>query len=189
MDLPYLNAYLDSIGAPSFRTGCNFATGGATILPANAASLSPFSFGLQVAQFIRFKARVLELLGKGNGKICNSSYFTFHERNWKQFLVWIFRQKVTEDPPLRRLFQGWTIRFRCGTEWSWRCFLLEIRRPSGCIHPNHTLWIRSWSWGCAFSFLVWPFSRKIRIDFSFFDGFRDCTTKGRGTCGFMAWVL
>ncbi|RVW54900.1 GDSL esterase/lipase [Vitis vinifera] len=64
MDLPYLNAYLDSIGAPSFRTGCNFATGGATILPANAASLSPFSFGFQVAQFIRFKARVLELLGK-----------------------------------------------------------------------------------------------------------------------------
>ncbi|KAF5744189.1 GDSL esterase/lipase [Tripterygium wilfordii] len=64
MDLPFLNPYLDSVGAPSFRTGCNFATGGSTILPANAASVSPFSFGVQVAQFIRFKARVFELLSK-----------------------------------------------------------------------------------------------------------------------------
>ncbi|KAE8684132.1 GDSL esterase/lipase [Hibiscus syriacus] len=27
MDLPFLNAYLDSIGIPSFRKGCNFAAG------------------------------------------------------------------------------------------------------------------------------------------------------------------
>ncbi|XP_010278953.1 PREDICTED: GDSL esterase/lipase At1g54790-like [Nelumbo nucifera] len=67
MDLPLLNAYLDSVGAPNFGTGCNFATGGSTILPANAASTSPFSFGIQVAQFLRFKARVLELLAKGKG--------------------------------------------------------------------------------------------------------------------------
>ncbi|KAF8394470.1 hypothetical protein HHK36_020678 [Tetracentron sinense] len=62
MDLPLLNAYLDSVGAPNFRTGCNFATGGSKILPANAASVSPFSFGIQVAQFLQFKARVLNLL-------------------------------------------------------------------------------------------------------------------------------
>lgn len=64
MDLPYLNPYLDSVGAPSFQTGCNFATGGATILPAKASSTNPFSFGVQVAQFVRFKARVLELLAE-----------------------------------------------------------------------------------------------------------------------------
>lgn len=65
MDLPFLNPYLDSVGAPNFQKGCNFATGGSTILPANAASISPFSLGIQVAQFVKFKARVLELLGKG----------------------------------------------------------------------------------------------------------------------------
>uniref|UniRef100_A0A5B7B967 GDSL esterase/lipase n=1 Tax=Davidia involucrata TaxID=16924 RepID=A0A5B7B967_DAVIN len=66
MGTPFLNPYLDSVGAPNFQRGCNFATGGSTILLANAASLSPFSFGIQVAQFVRFKARVLELLAKDN---------------------------------------------------------------------------------------------------------------------------
>ncbi|KAK3200347.1 hypothetical protein Dsin_023762 [Dipteronia sinensis] len=65
MDLPFLNAYLDSIGIPSFRKGCNFAAAGSTILPATATSVSPFSIGIQVSQFLRFKSRVLELLAKG----------------------------------------------------------------------------------------------------------------------------
>ncbi|GMH10450.1 hypothetical protein Nepgr_012291 [Nepenthes gracilis] len=68
-ELPFLKAYLDSVGAPSFRRGCNYAAAGATILPATAASVCPFSFGIQVNQFSRFKARVLELLSqsKANG--------------------------------------------------------------------------------------------------------------------------
>ncbi|KAK6940864.1 GDSL lipase/esterase, partial [Dillenia turbinata] len=65
-DMPFLNPYLDSVGAPTFQTGCNFATGGSTIHPANPASLSPFSFGTQVNQFGRFKARVLDLLARDN---------------------------------------------------------------------------------------------------------------------------
>lgn len=65
MDHPFLSPYLDSVVDPNFQTGCNFATGGSTVLPANQYSRSPFSFGIQVAQFIRFKARVLELLAKG----------------------------------------------------------------------------------------------------------------------------
>uniref|UniRef100_A0A6N2LXG7 Alpha-L-fucosidase n=1 Tax=Salix viminalis TaxID=40686 RepID=A0A6N2LXG7_SALVM len=65
MDLPFLNAYLDSVGVPNFRKGCNFAAAGSTILPATATSVSPFSFGVQVNQFLRFKARVLELLARG----------------------------------------------------------------------------------------------------------------------------
>ncbi|XVE73188.1 hypothetical protein DITRI_Ditri11bG0097400 [Diplodiscus trichospermus] len=64
MELPYLNPYLDSVGSPSFQTGCNFATGGATILPANADSMNPFSFDLQISQFFRFKNRVFALLSK-----------------------------------------------------------------------------------------------------------------------------
>ncbi|KAL2531926.1 GDSL esterase/lipase [Abeliophyllum distichum] len=66
MDLPFLNAYLEAIGAPSFRKGCNFAAAGSTILPATASSVSPFSFGIQVAQFFRFKARVQELQAKSS---------------------------------------------------------------------------------------------------------------------------
>lgn len=65
MGQPFLRPYLDSIGAPDFRTGCNFAAGGATILPPTPFSICPFSFNLQVAQFIRFKTRVLELLAEG----------------------------------------------------------------------------------------------------------------------------
>lgn len=64
-ELPFLNPYLDSVGAPNFHKGCNFAAGGATILAANAAPIIPFSFGVQISQFIRFKARVLQLLAKG----------------------------------------------------------------------------------------------------------------------------
>ncbi|KAI0510458.1 hypothetical protein KFK09_011060 [Dendrobium nobile] len=66
MDLPFSNSYLESVGAPSFLKGCNFAAAGSTILPATATSVCPFSFGIQVAQFFHFKLRVTELLAKGN---------------------------------------------------------------------------------------------------------------------------
>ncbi|XP_023521576.1 GDSL esterase/lipase At1g54790-like isoform X1 [Cucurbita pepo subsp. pepo] len=70
MDMPYLNAYLDSLGAPNFRKGCNYAAAGSTILPATATSFCPFSFGVQVNQFLHFKAKVLELrAGKGGKKL------------------------------------------------------------------------------------------------------------------------
>ncbi|XP_027367259.1 GDSL esterase/lipase At1g54790-like isoform X2 [Abrus precatorius] len=62
MKLPFLNAYMDSVGLPNFQQGCNFAAAGSTILPATAKSISPFGFGVQVSQFLRFRARVLELL-------------------------------------------------------------------------------------------------------------------------------
>ncbi|GAV78717.1 Lipase_GDSL domain-containing protein [Cephalotus follicularis] len=78
MNLPFLNPYLDSVGVPNFQTGCNFATGGSTILPANAASTSPFSFNIQVSQFVRFKARVLQLLAKDkklNKYLPSAEYF------------------------------------------------------------------------------------------------------------------
>ncbi|GMH23426.1 hypothetical protein Nepgr_025269 [Nepenthes gracilis] len=64
MDMPFLNAYLDSIAAPIFKKGSNFAAAGSTILPAAATSVSPFSFGIQVLQFVQFKSRALYLLSK-----------------------------------------------------------------------------------------------------------------------------
>ncbi|KAL3500597.1 hypothetical protein ACH5RR_039690 [Cinchona calisaya] len=65
MGLPHLNPYLDSTGAPTFEKGCDFAVGGSTIFEAGAKSISPFSFDVQVAQFIRFKNRVLDLHSQG----------------------------------------------------------------------------------------------------------------------------
>ncbi|XP_042467760.1 GDSL esterase/lipase At1g54790-like [Zingiber officinale] len=65
IDFPFLNAYLNSIGMPSFQNGCNFAAAGSTILPPTKYSVSPFSFGVQVAQFLRLKNEVLQLLSEG----------------------------------------------------------------------------------------------------------------------------
>ncbi|XP_022152152.1 GDSL esterase/lipase At5g14450-like, partial [Momordica charantia] len=62
--LPYLNAYLNSLGA-NFRYGANFATGGSTVRRQNETifeyGISPFSLDIQVIQFEQFKARSIDL--------------------------------------------------------------------------------------------------------------------------------
>ncbi|KAM6562325.1 hypothetical protein CsatB_022323 [Cannabis sativa] len=64
LGLPYLGAYLDSIGT-NFRHGANFATGGSTIQSADVkvfeAGFSPISLEIQILQFKQFKARTDEL--------------------------------------------------------------------------------------------------------------------------------
>ncbi|XP_077227339.1 GDSL esterase/lipase At5g14450-like isoform X2 [Tasmannia lanceolata] len=66
--LPYLNAYLDSIGT-SFHQGANFATAGSTIRPQNTSlfwgGFSPFSLNVQLRQFLQFKTRTNELYNEG----------------------------------------------------------------------------------------------------------------------------
>ncbi|CAN6447842.1 unnamed protein product [Victoria cruziana] len=58
--LPYLNAYLDSVGS-NFSHGANFATAGSTILRQNTtlfqSGFSPFSLDVQSWQFKQFKTR------------------------------------------------------------------------------------------------------------------------------------
>ncbi|PON36615.1 Lipase [Parasponia andersonii] len=58
--LPYLSAYLNSLGT-NYRNGANFATGGSTIRRPNETiyeyGISPFSLDMQVVQFNQFKAR------------------------------------------------------------------------------------------------------------------------------------
>ncbi|KAI3668983.1 hypothetical protein L6452_40200 [Arctium lappa] len=79
MDLPFLNAYLEALGVPNFRKGCNFAAAGSTILPPTPNSVCPFSFGIQVAQFFRFKSRVLQLQAKSrrfNKYLPDEDYFS-----------------------------------------------------------------------------------------------------------------
>ncbi|CAJ1946735.1 unnamed protein product [Sphenostylis stenocarpa] len=53
LKLPYLSAYLDSVGS-NYRHGANFAVGGSSIRP---GGYSAFPLGLQVDQFLQFKSR------------------------------------------------------------------------------------------------------------------------------------
>ncbi|KAK9117134.1 hypothetical protein Sjap_016081 [Stephania japonica] len=64
--LPYLGAYLDSIGARSFKGGANFAIGGASIRP---GGYSPFNLGVQISQFQQFKARTVDLYNHHDSKV------------------------------------------------------------------------------------------------------------------------
>lgn len=64
LGLPYLDAYLQSVGS-SFQRGANFATAGSTIRMQNTtlaqSGFSPFSLGVQVTQFAEFKQRTLTI--------------------------------------------------------------------------------------------------------------------------------
>lgn len=69
LGLPYLSAYLDSLGA-NFSHGANFATSASTIrLPTNiipAGGFSPFYLDIQYSQqFVQFKSRTQMIRKKG----------------------------------------------------------------------------------------------------------------------------
>ncbi|XP_021890349.1 GDSL esterase/lipase At5g14450 [Carica papaya] len=68
LGLPYLSAYLNSLGV-NFRHGANFATGGSTIRRQNETifeyGISPFSLDMQIVQFNQFKARTAEIYRDG----------------------------------------------------------------------------------------------------------------------------
>ncbi|XP_065876214.1 GDSL esterase/lipase At3g26430-like [Euphorbia lathyris] len=65
LGLPYLSAYLDSVGA-NFSHGANFATSGSTILPkiktypSSKDGYSPFYLGVQLVEFSYFRNKTLD---------------------------------------------------------------------------------------------------------------------------------
>ncbi|XP_006357594.1 GDSL esterase/lipase At3g26430-like [Solanum tuberosum] len=69
LDLPYLSAFLDSIGS-NFSHGANFATAGSTIRPQNTtmgqSGYSPISLDVQGVQFSDFHTRSQIIRQKGN---------------------------------------------------------------------------------------------------------------------------
>ncbi|GAA0160639.1 hypothetical protein LIER_17149 [Lithospermum erythrorhizon] len=71
LGLPYLSAYLDSIGS-KYHQGANFATGGATIMRPNmswfASGASPFNLEIQVEHFTQFKERTSYFYTQGNNE-------------------------------------------------------------------------------------------------------------------------
>ncbi|KAK9669346.1 hypothetical protein RND81_13G124900 [Saponaria officinalis] len=66
LGIPYLSAYLNSLGA-NYSHGTNFATGGSTIRQPNETifenGISPFSLDIQIAQYDQFKSRSKDLYG------------------------------------------------------------------------------------------------------------------------------
>ncbi|KAF2308541.1 hypothetical protein GH714_010441 [Hevea brasiliensis] len=73
LGLPYVSAYLDSIGT-KFAHGANFASAGSSI---RLGPRSPFFLALQVSQFIQFKARTTQLYknSSNNGSLPNPKDF------------------------------------------------------------------------------------------------------------------
>ncbi|XP_054815529.1 GDSL esterase/lipase At3g27950-like [Prosopis cineraria] len=63
LKLPYLSAYLNSLGS-NYRHGANFAVGGSSIRP---GGYSPFDLGLQISQFKQFKYRTNVLYNQLSG--------------------------------------------------------------------------------------------------------------------------
>lgn len=65
LGLPYLSAYVDSIGT-NFQHGANFAASGSTIQPADAKMINcgfnPLTLDVQLQQFAQFKDRTSDLL-------------------------------------------------------------------------------------------------------------------------------
>ncbi|KAK3014552.1 hypothetical protein RJ639_010166 [Escallonia herrerae] len=144
MDMPFLNAYLEAIGAPSFKRGCNFAAAGSTILPATASSISPFSFGIQVAQFFRFKDRVLDLQAKSkklNKYIPDDEYFAkglymfdigqndiagaFYSKTFDQILASIPTILLEFESGIEKLYDQ-------GARYFW----IHNAGPLGCLPQN-----------------------------------------------------
>nr|CAD1824470.1 unnamed protein product [Ananas comosus var. bracteatus] len=82
LGLPYLNAYLDSVGS-NFSHGANFATAGSTIRPQNTtlsqSGFSPISLDVQSWQFAQFVTRsqfAAKVNGVFNGLLPKEEYFS-----------------------------------------------------------------------------------------------------------------
>ncbi|KAG6646798.1 hypothetical protein CIPAW_07G033500 [Carya illinoinensis] len=68
----FLSPYLDSLGGAKFTNGPNFAVVGSSSLPRYV----PFSLNIQIVmQFLRFKARSIELVTAGSGNMIDDEAF------------------------------------------------------------------------------------------------------------------
>lgn len=91
LKLPYLSAYLNSLGT-NYRHGANFATGGSTIRKQNETifqyGISPFSLDIQIVQFNQFKARTKQLYQEGelDTALFPQSLFYFVSYNQEPFI-------------------------------------------------------------------------------------------------------
>lgn len=99
---PYLRPYLDSVSTQSYLRGCNFAAGGSTIQKANAASFSPFSFAVQVSQFVTFKFKVLQLIQQGNYNN-NPQHYINLSGSYRHMFIQLYQHIFFSDKTLENL--------------------------------------------------------------------------------------
>lgn len=99
LGLPYVSAYLDSIGT-SFRHGANFAAAGSTVQPADAKMLqgggrqNPLALDIQIRQFEQFKARTADLYKQGYMYIDKYIFISFSPLCGLDFYFFLFQKLI-----------------------------------------------------------------------------------------------
>ncbi|XP_049384253.1 GDSL esterase/lipase At5g14450 [Solanum stenotomum] len=173
MRLPYLSAYLDSIGS-NFRHGANFATGGSTIRRQNEtifqSGISPFSLDVQIVHFHRFQSRPEELYRQEKNKLprlreFSKSLYTIDIGQTDLavgFLQMSNIQLRTAIPDILNQFSAAVTRlYQQGA----RAFWIHNTGPIGCL-PKATLYLRNPKPGVLDNYGCLKFHNKMALEFN-----------------------
>ncbi|KAK4712629.1 hypothetical protein R3W88_007142 [Solanum pinnatisectum] len=153
MRLPYLSAYLDSIGS-NFRHGANFATGGSTIRRQNEtifqSGISPFSLDVQIVHFHRFQSRTEELYRQGQTDLAVG---------FRQMSIIQLRTAI---PDIINQFSAAVTRlYQQGA----RAFWIHNTGPIGCL-PISTLYLRNPKPGVLDNYGCLKSQNKMALEFN-----------------------
>eukprot|EP01018_Ginkgo_biloba_P009744 Gb_07749 [translate_table: standard] len=151
LHLPFLSSYLESV-ASNFGHGANFACAGSTVTSAlNAFTVNPFSLNVQVDQFKRFKARVLDMVYRDSafaGFLPGPDSFEkalYTLDMGQNDISHAFSLNLTEDQVIAyipQIIRNLTSEVERLYEEGGRNFLVHNTGPLGCL-PRTLAYIRS----------------------------------------------